>query len=76
MIKKNKIIKNGKCSYCLKPIEKKYTSCYLCNRKRLKDRPIIKNCFDCGKEKDSIFKYCMTCYENHKNDYKSTENKS
>tara|TARA_R110000824_G_scaffold197098_1_gene380453 strand:+ start:165 stop:422 length:258 start_codon:yes stop_codon:yes gene_type:complete len=70
--KKNiNIIKDGKCSYCFTPIEKKYTSCFMCNKKRKKDLPIIPNCSDCGITKDSIFKYCIECYEKHKNDYKN-----
>ena len=71
---KSKIIKDGKCSYCDKKIEKKYKSCYLCNKKRLVERPIIPNCADCGKKKDSIYKYCVSCYPRHANEWKEKKN--
>lgn len=69
--KKTTIIKDGKCSYCNTKIESKYKSCYLCNKKRIKERPIIPNCADCGKEKNSIYKYCLDCYPKHKDEWKN-----
>ena len=65
---KNKIL-TGKCSFCSKKIDSKYTACYLCNKQKQK-RPIIPNCGDCGKKKDTIYKYCLDCYPKHCNDWK------
>ncbi len=74
-MEKPKKVLNGLCSYCQKKIESKFKSCYMCNKKRLADRPIIKNCTDCGIVKDTIYKYCVKCYPKHANDWKEKEKK-
>ncbi len=63
----------GKCTYCLKSIDEKYTSCYLCNKQRQK-RDTIAKCADCGKEKNNIYKYCFECFKLHKDDWKAKKN--
>ena len=73
MDSKKKVL-DGKCSYCFRKIESKFKSCYLCNKRRMKEREIIKNCFKCGKEKNNIYKYCMDCFKDHKDDWKENKN--
>lgn len=63
----------GKCSYCSKKIDSKYTACFLCNKQKQK-RPIIPNCADCGINKDSVYKYCINCYPKHKDEWKKNKN--
>jgi len=65
----------GKCTYCQKKIDEKYTSCYLCNKQRQK-RDTIAKCADCGKEKNNIYKYCYDCFKVHKDDWKIKNHKN